>query len=525
MAPTHNLNSAGMHQPIHFQHSNCTKMEQTGMDTVKSSNTLQSLLHGEVPSAYMHLTSSCRSTVHNSKRFVSEKSDSIGTSSLSVRDRDHEHSYRPYPCNSSHMRSNHQHSPQSRTVPSPQRTSSPLIDRYTVFRNGSGHQDINSYLSQGYERSSPAYEGRSSPFQESGSPFIGSSPYYNTGSPSRPYSPSQLAGSPHSINSAINRESPYHSPQTATSPYSGSQLSNSNHYSIYNSEGYSAELPEVSHVTEDQPIDLSCKSYAKNVSNEFLSEENDSSDNMTNGSMLRHLLRPGKQSHESCMSDNGRDSPGSDIYRPDIPVTGTTRVTLAKKMVYPITSRVSDWLVKIVQFSKSIPEFYTMSQNDKMTLLLNSWTRMLLLLMAENDYEFAVTPLHCDQKSDEVDGTPSQEEPTMKSVEGIQTFIRKCKNMHMDQKEYALLRMAVLFNSGNIGLDDSDLVEKLNAAVQQLLQQHIKSSRPNDVMHYSKILMLLPSLYGINCRMVENLFCKRINTDLQVLLKEMLQNL
>lgn len=79
--------------------------------------------------------------------------------------------------------------------------------------------------------------------------------------------------------------------------------------------------------------------------------------------------------------------------------------------------------------------------------------------------------------------------------------------------------------SGNAGLDDPELVEKLNSAVQQLLQQHVTATRPNDVMHYSRILMLLPSLYGINCRMVENLFCKRINTDMQVLLKEMLQNL
>ena len=79
--------------------------------------------------------------------------------------------------------------------------------------------------------------------------------------------------------------------------------------------------------------------------------------------------------------------------------------------------------------------------------------------------------------------------------------------------------------SGNVGLDDPELVEKLNSAVQQLLQQHVAATRPDDVMHYSRILMLLPSLYGINCRMVENLFCKRINTDMQVLLKEMLQNL
>jgi hypothetical protein len=81
--------------------------------------------------------------------------------------------------------------------------------------------------------------------------------------------------------------------------------------------------------------------------------------------------------------------------------------------------------------------------------------------------------------------------------------------------------------SGYAGLERPSEVEQVNSLVQRLLQEHVRGSRPNDLMHYSKLLMCLPSLYGMNCKMIENLFCKHINgnMDIDVLLKEMLQNL
>ncbi|PVD36785.1 hypothetical protein C0Q70_03775 [Pomacea canaliculata] len=81
--------------------------------------------------------------------------------------------------------------------------------------------------------------------------------------------------------------------------------------------------------------------------------------------------------------------------------------------------------------------------------------------------------------------------------------------------------------TGYVGLNRPDVVDSLNSVVQQLLQQHVRVSRPDDVMHYSRLLMCLPSLYGISSKMVERLFCRHINrnTDMEVLLKELLQNL
>lgn len=69
-------------------------------------------------------------------------------------------------------------------------------------------------------------------------------------------------------------------------------------------------------------------------------------------------------------------------------------------------------------------------------------------------------------------------------------------------------------------------MEQLNSLIQQLLQQHVQATRPDDVMHYSHLLLCLPTLYSINSKMIENLFCQHINgnMDMDVLLKEMLQS-
>lgn len=180
-------------------------------------------------------------------------------------------------------------------------------------------------------------------------------------------------------------------------------------------------------------------------------------------SLLRNLLSVGKHfsgqasngsglssSTPNLSSERGCDSPASDSY-PRTPITGATKVQLAKKNLLPVSARVSDWLVKIVQFAKSIPEFSGLSHNDKVTLILNSWSRLMLLYMAESNFQFAFTPIPTVE-SPGSDSSASQDEPTMKSVEGLQTFIKKCQQMSVDSKEYEFLRMLVLFNAGEFFL-------------------------------------------------------------------------
>ena len=129
-----------------------------------------------------------------------------------------------------------------------------------------------------------------------------------------------------------------------------------------------------------------------------------------------------------------------------------TIVALAKKNLFPVTARVSDWLVKIVHFAKSQPEFTTLPHTDQVSLILHSWARILLLFMAETNFEFAVTPKSSvgDQStsSDDESRIPDPNTPTMRHVENIQRFISKCQGLGLDQQEYSYLKMIALFNQG-----------------------------------------------------------------------------
>lgn len=140
---------------------------------------------------------------------------------------------------------------------------------------------------------------------------------------------------------------------------------------------------------------------------------------------------------------------------------GAARVALAKKMMLPVRARVSDWMLKLVQFARSQPEFTALGKRSVCTALLGqTWARLLLLFMAETNFEFAVTRKHTDISSNHdedatvrsssgvvSDGWDS-ECPTMQSVQAIQTFITKCQMLTLDPREYHWMRMAVLFQNG-----------------------------------------------------------------------------
>jgi hypothetical protein len=75
---------------------------------------------------------------------------------------------------------------------------------------------------------------------------------------------------------------------------------------------------------------------------------------------------------------------------------------------------------------------------------------------------------------------------------------------------------------------NADFVDKVSTYVRQSLQDHLARSRPTpgeSMRRYSTLLLSIHMLYGINCKMVENLFCQHILKDvagMDALLRDML---
>ena len=203
----------------------------------------------------------------------------------------------------------------------------------------------------------------------------------------------------------------------------------------------SAKRPLETTSDQQEPMDLTMKKQK--------CEETIEDQSVMNSSILRKILCGQKRSHNGI--SERADTPCSD----DIPaghsqtkVSSNTRVVLAKKNLFPVRARVSDWLVKMLQFVKSLPEFERLPHNDQLILLLNSWVKLLLLYMAETNFFFAVTPAS-NEKTDSEE-TTFQEVPTMKSVENLQGFIKKCQTMDLDEDEFHFLKKSALFQSGKL---------------------------------------------------------------------------
>ena len=75
---------------------------------------------------------------------------------------------------------------------------------------------------------------------------------------------------------------------------------------------------------------------------------------------------------------------------------------------------------------------------------------------------------------------------------------------------------------------NADFVDKVNSYVRQSLQDHIAKVRPHEkIRRYSSLLLSIRLLYGINCKMVENLFCRHVLQDeetMETMLRNMLES-
>ena len=238
---------------------------------------------------------------------------------------------------------------------------------------------------------------------------------------------------------------------TCKKPRLGGVLSSPGHKPEATEPAMKAALPPLLYIPPQSPTHASAVTQCSR-------SNTPSHASLAPGSMLKSLLHGALS---GAIADMTRATPDADAEQgcntPPPFATGNTRVTIAKKTLLPISARISDWLVKTVQFCKTLPEFNNLSHNDKFTMVLHAWPRILLLFMAETNFQFAVTPVMAESVNEEGDKDlksaaggqrPLSETPTMSAVEKVQAFIRKCQSLNLDAQEYSLLKSATLFNTG-----------------------------------------------------------------------------
>jgi len=301
-------------------------------------------------------------------------------------------------------------------------------------------------------------------------------------------------------------------------------------YSMGNQDLKRSRHPD-HHGRDANPVDLSMKRKRSCVVP--ITSNNDCNDSTGDCSILRSALRGrsstfsfGVQAHNIDLTEGKLAVSGTGSQECLALLNSRQRVTLAKRNLNPVKSRVLERLHAMVNFVHDLPEFNSLPANDQKALLTSSAHRLLLLFMAEVNLEFVVTSVHYDDDDGESVGMATGgdvsakggvatrrrlEMPTKRFVEGVQNFIAKCQAIAIRPSEYFFMRWIILFHSGANRLERSDVVAGLNTAARQDLQEIITDSHPTDKLRYSKLLLALHTVFGVNCAMLESLFCAPLN--------------
>ena len=133
-----------------------------------------------------------------------------------------------------------------------------------------------------------------------------------------------------------------------------------------------------------------------------------------------------------------------------------------------ICQQAAQLLLKTVDFVRNLPSTQRLCPHDRTTLFQHCWAELLVLVMTQYKFHFETEEIdfsfggedggdqqtchHCHGQTSEnmllrclvaLQGIPTQSDIHM-----MECFFSKCELMGLDDKEYAYLKMTILFNPG-----------------------------------------------------------------------------
>ena len=80
----------------------------------------------------------------------------------------------------------------------------------------------------------------------------------------------------------------------------------------------------------------------------------------------------------------------------------------------------------------------------------------------------------------------------------------------------------IVFLAGEETYEESEKIVKYRKALMRQLHTYVTTSKKGSDKRYSELLLYLPMLYGVNGKMIEELFCQHISAyaDIKTILRE-----
>ncbi|XP_069554225.1 nuclear receptor subfamily 0 group B member 1-like [Brachyistius frenatus] len=185
----------------------------------------------------------------------------------------------------------------------------------------------------------------------------------------------------------------------------------------------------------------------------------------------------------------------------------------APQLVFKAASGV---LVKTFRFVKNVPCFRGLPAEDQLRLVRNSWAPLLVLGLVQDSVDFDTVEtqqpslLHrilTRDKDRQQRTAVDMQDPGVPvgDVEGIKTFMKKCRGLRITVKEYAFLKGAILFTPEVTELECRDYIQELQREAERALYEHVRT-----VCRFGKLRVILHTLRSVDQDAVAGLFFRPV---------------
>ncbi|CAG2111245.1 unnamed protein product, partial [Medioppia subpectinata] len=185
--------------------------------------------------------------------------------------------------------------------------------------------------------------------------------------------------------------------------------------------------------------------------------------------------------------------------------------------VHEVTARL---LFMVIRWVKCLPTYRTLTKNDQITLLEDSWKDLFLLNMAQWSVTLdLVSPLPGAPAylTRAITNFKATDCPNMAAdIQYIQEIMRRFRQLSPDGTECSCLKAIVLFKPETIGLCDVQPVEMLQDQAQCILGDYVRHKYPRQPTRFGRLLLLMPCLRAIAANNVEKLFFKETIGEIPV---------
>ncbi|XP_064598195.1 LOW QUALITY PROTEIN: retinoic acid receptor gamma-like [Liolophura sinensis] len=187
-----------------------------------------------------------------------------------------------------------------------------------------------------------------------------------------------------------------------------------------------------------------------------------------------------------------------------------------------VTELSSKGIIKIVEFSKKIPGFMSLTTSDQITLLKAACLEIMILRLClrytlEKDVMMFSNGLELTRNELQAGGFGSL-------TDTIFNFAASLKRMDVDESEFSILSAICLVSGDRSGLEDPERIEQMQEPILEALKHYIRSRRPTQPHIFAKLLMKLTDLRSLSVKGAEKVLHLRLEMpgDLPPLIVEML---